>query len=663
MPQQLGAMKTPQSVSPALVPPAPMAKTAILPSSAMRSPIVSMSAIQGLNWTQIPGSATQIAAAPDGSIWVLSNQPAGADKYIWHYAGGAWTNISGLAAHLAVAPDGTLYALNSGGGTYKFSSGNWTALGGGANAITAASDGSIYVLSNGGSSPDKAIWHNVNGSWTQASGSGVALAASWDAGGPYSVDSGTIRPGGLYILNSAGSIWYENADGTFARLAGSAAAIAPAGRGVFVLGYSSNPNGNAIYYYDLDSPGWSAQGGAGVSIAADTNLYVVGAGGGIYSTPIPVRGSSLPVRGLWVQFEERGWPSQYWDGQALQQFNDFDSVVNSTVRSEVSLQLDKMRVMGVNTIEFELRAADPTWTGTFVPPDCNMPPALGLQYPQPTATELSNLAAFFDLVNSKGMRVVLNLVNTHMEEQPPNNNSTWLNAILQAIKNHPALYLVLFDGDVHVNNFNNTPTCGIPAEPPLWLGMNGQPARYVKWAIGYANSLGVPYSKLSAESIVGSYQDENSPNLSSPIAVMKGIYDSLGVPDAQRTYALSFYEHRKCKYVPSGATCIDEDPNTWADETMQYIFTTIGHNGAHAVAVEFGDDTPVDPSWPTAAAADSLLTLMEKYGMDGGCFWRWTSFNNSEDADPTLADPVKRRGLSFTYNPVEGVLAKHYTAP
>ena len=104
---------TPQSVSPARIPPAPMAKTAILPSSAMRSPITTLSAIQGLNWTQIPGAASAIAASPDGSLWALSTGPSGPDKYIWHYSNGSWTNITGLAQYITVAPNGTLYAIGA----------------------------------------------------------------------------------------------------------------------------------------------------------------------------------------------------------------------------------------------------------------------------------------------------------------------------------------------------------------------------------------------------------------------------------------------------------------------------------------------------------------------------------------------------------------------
>jgi len=245
-PQSSGIMlDTPKSVSPGSITPAPMAQTAILPASVMN--VRPQSAIQGASWTQIPGAASYAAAAPDGSLWVLSTAPAGPDKYIWHYVSGAWTNISGLATRLSVGPNGTLYAINSGGGTYSYSGGAWTALGGGASDITVAGDGSFYVLSNGNAAgSDQAIWHYTN-SWSQVPGSGVRIAASWDPNS-FTLSNGTVSANGLYVLNSAGSIYFKNPDNTYVQLPGSAAAVAPTTiGGVFVLGYPTNTNGNSIY--------------------------------------------------------------------------------------------------------------------------------------------------------------------------------------------------------------------------------------------------------------------------------------------------------------------------------------------------------------------------------------------------------------------------------
>ncbi len=307
LPHQQAFLPTPKSVSPALIKPAPMVRTAVLPASAMHNPLRPMAAVLPASWVQVPGAASQVAAAPDGSLWALSTQPAGADKYIWHDVGGTWTNITGLAAHIAVAPNGTLYAINSGGGTYAYSGGTWTALGGGADAITAAADSSIYVLSNAGTG-DQAIWHNAGGTWSQVPGGGVAIAASWDVG-KYSVPGvGNVMQNGLYILNAEGSIYYENSDGSFAHFPGAASAIAPTTNGgVYVLGYPANPAGNTIYYFDLSSTAWAAQPGAGVNIASNsTTLYVVGAGGGIYYTTITNLFPNIPVNATLGSIGPRG---------------------------------------------------------------------------------------------------------------------------------------------------------------------------------------------------------------------------------------------------------------------------------------------------------------------------------------------------------------------
>lgn len=43
---------------------------------------------------------------------------------------------------------------------------------------------------------------------------------------------------------------------------------------------------------------------------------------------------------------------------------------------------------------------------------------------------------------------------------------------------------------------------------------------------------------------------------------------------------------------------------------------------------------------------------METFGVAGGTFWRWTSYETSEDSNPSLSQPVKRRGTTFDFNPV-----------
>jgi len=277
-------MATPKSVSPALVKTTPMVKTPIQPASAMagRHPAT---AIVPQSWTQIPGSATQVAAAADGSIFVLSDQPAGADKYIWHYASGTWTNIPGLASQISVAPNGTLNVINSSGAIYAYSAGNWSSPGGGAKSIATLSDNSIVVVSNAGAG-DQGLWRNNGTSWQQLAGGGVGVYGSQDPSS-HTVGGNPVNPGGVFILNNAGEIYYENTDNSFAQLPEHASSLASRPGGLFALAAGpAGAGGNAIYYFDFDAPPWSLQTGAAVSLSVglDNELFAVSSAGGIYET-------------------------------------------------------------------------------------------------------------------------------------------------------------------------------------------------------------------------------------------------------------------------------------------------------------------------------------------------------------------------------------------
>ena len=404
----------------------------------------------------------------------------------------------------------------------------------------------------------------------------------------------------------------------------------------------------------IDAKGVVRTVGAGTTTIAATQTGVTG------TTTLTVTGRegfALPAVGVYTQFEDRTSTGGFFSGQLLHLW--------SQTAPEVALQLDTLRALGTNVITFELRATDPNASPSapFVPPDCPENPALGIDYPQPAASDLANLKGLLDELDQRGMKMWLRLVNTHMEERPPTNNQTWLTATLQAVGSHPALDLVLFEGAQHVDPV--TGKCNFPAEPPLWTGPTMPEATYVKWAIALGLSLGVPARKLSAECIVGDYNTTTmQPNTSGeftdnhfwwPLTTEKAIFDSLGIAAADRTYALSMYEHRKCLNVFAGVACTDESPHAWADETLAAIVAAVGP-GPRVVAAEMGNNVPVDAAWSTEHAYESLLRLMQKYAVDGGAFWRWTSFTTQEDGDATLADPIKRRGVDFVYNPVEKVL-------
>src|SRR5439155_14125837 len=113
-----------------------------------------------------------------------------------------------------------------------------------------------------------------------------------------------------------------------------------------------------------------------------------------------------------------------------------------------------------------------------------------------------------------------------------------------------------------------------------------------------------------------------------PVHTLKVIFDELGIPQTARVYALSFFERRRCS-LARGLPCVDADPHSWADQTLQGVNTIVG-TGARVVAPEMGWD-PGDPTWRTEYAVESLTSLMETYGVQGGSFWRWGAAGNNED--------------------------------
>ena len=292
-------MPTATSISPANVTAPPMAITAVQPGSAMSSLRHTTSDITPVGFTQIPGAAVNVAASPDGSIWVLSTQGGPVDKAIYKYQNGTWTNIPGAAMRLAVGPDNALWAVNSAGGIYRYFNNAWTTIAGGASDISIGPDGSVYVISNQNGGPfGNGIYKYLNGTWTQLPGAGVRVAASWDTRSCYKYN---VAAGSIFVVNAQNSLYSYSPQAGYTSIPGAGIQVAPTmSGGLFVLGVPGSPNGNPIYYYNLVNGASTQQVGAGVSVATSgangavgASVYVIGAGGGIYQAPLTTLGVNL----------------------------------------------------------------------------------------------------------------------------------------------------------------------------------------------------------------------------------------------------------------------------------------------------------------------------------------------------------------------------------
>jgi Tectonin domain/Subtilase family len=368
----------PVSVSPGRIPAAPMVRTPAQPAVPGR---VTMSDISMLGWTQIPGSAREVAAATDGSLWVLSTQGTGTDYYIYRYLNGAWTNIPGAALRIAAAPDGTVWVVNSAGSIYHYDGHGWNPIAGGASDVSVGLDGSVYVISNQGGGPyGRGIWHYYAGSWSQLPGAAVRIAASWDAGSY----PGSITPGGVYVVNALQTIYYYDWATGFHQLPGSAYQVAPTrSGGLFALGTAPPVGyGYPIYYRDLDASAWTQQAGSATSIATDgSRLYVANALGGIYFSPVSAHhivGNGAPLSGPAKGPNNNGWgPRSVADALSFPVQSGFDGtgvtvaiVVNSAVLdNDVSAYLSYFQIPStgrrIDSVIMPDASAIPTSDGQF----------------------------------------------------------------------------------------------------------------------------------------------------------------------------------------------------------------------------------------------------------------------------------------------------------
>ena len=409
--------------------------------------------------------------------------------------------------------------------------------------------------------------------------------------------------------------------------------------------------------------------GAGVvtAISAGRATITASQGGKSGNATLTVLPGTLSIKGVWAQFERLGGQGGFWNGELLKQWDSVDATAGVKVSDAVAQQMDVMRGIGINAISFQIVGTDSTSTGSSTPPACYIPPLGGARWPQPTALELTNLVKFFDLAQQKGIRILLELSHTHFEESPPDHATTWLTALINDVKAHPALELITFMGDVHVNNFG-TPSCGLPAEPALWLGPSSTVYQHLKFEMSLARSLGVDPRKISAEAIVGDYATMANAasglpqHAYNPIQTLKQLFDDQSWPAAQRTYALSFYERRKCEPSSAPPGCVDVPAAQWADSTMRFVSNTIGAaSGSRAIAIEFG--TYQDSASTPPATVSTLTTVMRRYGMDGGAYWIWVNTDNTYEASLPFADAVLRRGATIQFNAVKDSLQAAYVRP
>jgi hypothetical protein len=130
---------------------------------------------QGTFWTEQPGSAHDIAAGADGSVWILPTEGTPAR---WVSSSKEWRALNaaptGKAQRIAVASDGKPWVVNSDGKVLRYDGKQWLSLPAReASEIAIGPEGTVYITS-----PDQHLWRwdSVGRRWDRRNGEGATVA-------------------------------------------------------------------------------------------------------------------------------------------------------------------------------------------------------------------------------------------------------------------------------------------------------------------------------------------------------------------------------------------------------------------------------------------------------------------------------------------------------
>jgi hypothetical protein len=130
---------------------------------------------QGTFWTEQPGTASDIGAGADGSVWILNTEGVPAR---WMSSSKEWRALnaapSGKTQRIAVSPDGKPWVVNSDGKVSRYDGKQWLDLPAREAAeIAIGPEGTVYITD-----PDQHLWRwdSVGRRWDKRNGEAATVA-------------------------------------------------------------------------------------------------------------------------------------------------------------------------------------------------------------------------------------------------------------------------------------------------------------------------------------------------------------------------------------------------------------------------------------------------------------------------------------------------------
>jgi hypothetical protein len=244
--------------------------------------VLLFTSLSAQNWVKLPGSAQDIAAGADGSIFVAGTNGEedpevleNGKVYKWNSEDWSWEELNGQGVRLAVTKDGDPWVVNDEQEIYRRKGGNWEKMPGSGLDIGIGGDNVAYVIGTDndeeGNGPVKR-WYNELYEWSVTKGrSGVAV---------------DVGPEGVaFVVDSKNDIYRQKGD-SWQQLPGKAIDVAVGNDGsVYVCG-AKDKDGTlgAIFKWDEENWQWEKTKGFGRKITVDANgvPYVVNKDNEIY---------------------------------------------------------------------------------------------------------------------------------------------------------------------------------------------------------------------------------------------------------------------------------------------------------------------------------------------------------------------------------------------
>jgi streptogramin lyase len=255
-----------------------------------------------IHFSLFGGRVQSLTPAPDGSLWALSLQPAGAAKHVLHYVNGTWTQMPWFATEIAIAADGTVYLDDSvTGGVYAYDGKTLTPqLSSKQPAVwvspSTTTPGFYMLLKNGSTTGNYPVYFKAPGKsavYQYLSASASQIVATPDLA-TYTIPSvGTIAPYAFFTLSASGTIGYYpyNVSSSTASFPVSASAIVPVPGGFFGLKSPQSASGAQLYYFDYGSntttlePYYFTSIASYITSGGPQTLFAIDSTGRIWSTP------------------------------------------------------------------------------------------------------------------------------------------------------------------------------------------------------------------------------------------------------------------------------------------------------------------------------------------------------------------------------------------